>query len=139
MAAQHLEKDILELTEALIRIPSTHSHPEKISDCTDFIAQWLDEHTISYTRHIENSVPSLVVMPSESAEIKILLLAHFDVVETESDASFAPRIEGGKLYGRGAIDDKYAVALSLILFREHLSALQKNHSVPTLFPPKNSL
>lgn len=125
MVAKYLEKDILELTQNLISIPSTHSRPEKISECTDFITQWLDKHAIIFSHHIENNVPSIVVTPSETAETKILLLSHFDVVETESDAPFTPRIEDGKLYGRGAIDDKYAVAISLILFREHLSALQK--------------
>lgn len=125
MVAEHLEKELLELTKALIRIPSTHSRPEKISECTDYIAQWLNKHGIIYTRHIENNVPSIVVMPSKSAETKILFLAHFDVVETESETAFCPRVRDGKLYGRGAIDDKYAVALSLILFREHLSDLKK--------------
>lgn len=125
VAVQHLEKDILELTKALIRIPSTHSRPEKISACTDFIAQWLGRHEISYTRHLENNVPSIAVMPSAAAQTKVLLLAHFDVVEVESETAFSPRVEDGKLYGRGAIDDKYAVALCLILFREHLSVLQK--------------
>jgi succinyl-diaminopimelate desuccinylase len=125
VVAQHLEKEILELTEALIRIPSTQTRPGKISECASFIAQWLGKHGINYKRYDENDVPSIVVMPSEATETKILLMAHFDVVEAESDAAFSPRIEDGKLYGRGAIDDKYAVALSLILFREHLSTLYK--------------
>lgn len=123
MAEHHIEQEILRLTEELIRIPSTHSRPHKISQCADFIAQWLERYDINYRRYNENDVPSIVVMPSGTAETKTLLMAHFDVVEAEKETSFAPHIKDGKLYGRGAIDDKYAVALSLVLFREHLAIL----------------
>lgn len=87
VAVQHLEKDILELTKALIRIPSTHSRPEKISACTDFIAQWLGRNEISYTRHLENNVTSIAITPSIAAKTKDLFLAHFDVVELKSEVA----------------------------------------------------
>lgn len=124
LAANHIEEEILRLTEELIRIPSTHTRPDKISQCADFIAQWLDKHEINHRRYNVNDVPSIVVMPSGAAETKTLLMAHFDVVEAENETSFSPQIKDGKLYGRGAIDDKYAVALSLVLFREHLVILR---------------
>lgn len=124
MVATCFEKEIVDLTEELIRIPSTHSRPEKIIDCAKFIRDWLSKHGIRYVYHDENGVPSIAVMPTGRTETRVLLLAHFDVVEAESESAFSPRIEGGRLYGRGAIDDKYAVALSLILYREHLKALK---------------
>jgi succinyl-diaminopimelate desuccinylase len=34
-------------------------------------------------------------------------------------------VQDGKLYGRGCVDDKYAVALSLILLKKNLQRLQK--------------
>jgi len=125
VAVKHLEKEILQLTEELIRIPSTQARPEKITECADFIENWLGSHSIECRRFNINNVPSIVVFPSGTAKVKVLLVAHFDVVEAENEALFSPWVENGRLYGRGAIDDKYAVALSLLLFREHLAALQK--------------
>jgi len=49
----------------------------------------------------------------------------FDVVEAENSTLFTPRVEDGNLFGRGSIDDKYGIALSLVLFREHLHALRQ--------------
>jgi succinyl-diaminopimelate desuccinylase len=52
-------------------------------------------------------------------------MAHIDVVEG-SDDLFVPRIEDGNLYGRGSLDDKYAVALSLVLLKASLEELRAN-------------
>lgn len=121
---KNIEVEILELTKELIRIPSTHSRPEEIFRCADFIEEWLRKHHITSTRHDSAGIPSITVMP-KAKKPKTLLVTHFDVVEAEDDTLFSPRVQDGKLYGRGAIDDKYGVALSLILFRDHLHALQK--------------
>ena len=125
VVVKYMENELLHLTEELIRIPSTQARPEKIVECADFIENWLENQDIKCERFDINNVPSILVLPSENAGVKVLLMAHFDVVEVENEALFTPRIEDGKLYGRGAIDDKYAVALSLLLFREHLAALQE--------------
>jgi succinyl-diaminopimelate desuccinylase len=71
-------------------------------------------------------VPSIIVLPPGKQSVKVLLMAHFDVVEAENEALFIPRQENSRLYGRGTIDDKYGVVLALILFREHLKRLQEN-------------
>lgn len=125
MALKHLEEEILQLTEELIRIPSTQARPDKITECADFIENWLAGSAIECQRFNINNVPSIVVFPSGATQVKVLLVAHFDVVEAENEALFSPWVENGRLYGRGAIDDKYAVALSLLLFREHLEVLKK--------------
>ena len=125
MAVKHINNELLQLTEDLIRIPSTCERSGTILQCADFIAEWLNENSIKYERYDINGTPSIVVLPSEGVGTKVLLMAHFDVVEVENESLFSPWIEKGSLYGRGAIDDKYAVALSLLLFREHLTILQE--------------
>jgi succinyl-diaminopimelate desuccinylase len=40
------------------------------------------------------------------------------------DALFEPRVENGRLFGRGSIDDKYAAALSLVLLAEWIERLR---------------
>ena len=57
-------------------------------------------------------------------DVKVLLMTHIDVVDA-TDPLFEPVIRDGNLYGRGAIDDKYAVALSLVLAKEHTGRLHR--------------
>ncbi len=124
MKYKNIHEEILELTQELIRFPSTHSRPDEIQGCAYFIEKWLSKYGISYERYNSARTPSIVVLPGKNKP-KVLLATHFDVVETEDNTLFNPRIENGNLFGRGAIDDKYGVALSLIIFREHFIALQK--------------
>ena len=113
-----LQQEILSLLEELIAIPSTASRPGEILRCADFIASWLRRHDIDHQLEIHEGTPSIVVPASRRT--KILLMSHFDVVEAEDSCQFAPYRQDGLLFGRGSVDDKYAVALSLILYREQL-------------------
>lgn len=119
------QQEIVALTKALIRIPSVHSRPHEIRRCADYIEAWLGERSIDYQRKDINGTPSLLVLPKPD-HMRVLYMAHFDVVEVDDEGLFDPREEKGRLYGRGAIDDKYAVALSLVLFHEHLKAMRTN-------------
>ncbi len=121
---KHIKEEILRLTQELIRIPSTHSRPEEIRRCAEFIEKWLCKYNINFVRHDSEGIPSLSILP-KNGKARILLVTHFDVVETDDTTLFTPEIKDGKLFGRGAIDDKYGIALSLILFREHLRTLHR--------------
>lgn len=124
MVKQHLQEELVQLTKELIRIPSTHSRPREVGRCAEFIEQWLARYDIPCQRHNSNDIPSLTVMP-ENGHAPVLLMSHFDVVEVDDESQFEPRLDSGNLYGRGSIDDKYAVALSLILYREHRRKLEE--------------
>ncbi len=113
--------DILDLTQDLIRIPSMHSRPQEIMRCADFILEWCARNGMVARKVVHNGTPSILVLPDGPA--RLLLMSHFDVVDAQEEL-FSPRIEGDRLFGRGAIDDKYAVALSLVLFRERLAAMK---------------
>jgi succinyl-diaminopimelate desuccinylase len=115
-------KEIIDLTEALIRFRSMHSKPEEIGRCADFIEDFLRGCEAQYRRLDHQGTPSLMVLP-EKRFCPVLLMAHIDVVEG-SDDLFVPRIEDGRLYGRGSIDDKYAVALCLTLLKSSLEGLR---------------
>lgn len=121
MVLPSIQQELVELTSALIRIPSVHSRPAEIDRCADFIGTWLSHHQIPFRRTQRNGFPSLVVAPDDG-RCRVLLMSHFDVVEAD-ERQFSPYVENERLFGRGAIDDKYAVALSLILYRETLSIL----------------
>ena len=64
--------------------------------------------------------PSVVVRARGRGGGRTLLLCgHTDTVNVEGmDAPFAPRIEGDRLYGRGAYDMKAGLAAALIACRE---------------------
>ena len=92
----NLEQQIADLTSELIRIPSTHSRPDEIRRCADFIEAWLARRDIDYQRSDIAGVPALTVLPQPKAT-EILLMAHFDVVEAQDDSQFIPREVDGRL------------------------------------------
>lgn len=111
-------QEIVELTKSLIRFKSMHSRPEQIRACADFIGTYLSGHGIAWRRLDRDGVPSIFALP-EAGKARVLLMSHIDVVDAP-DTLFEPCEKDGKLYGRGSIDDKYAAALSMVLFKEHL-------------------
>ena len=116
-------KDLLELTKELIRFKSMLSRPDEISRCVDFIEGFLKDIGAGCKRIECDGVPSIAALPGPDFA-PVLLMSHIDVVDAP-DELFEPVEEGGKLYGRGSFDDKYATALSMILFREHLFKARK--------------
>jgi succinyl-diaminopimelate desuccinylase len=111
--------EIIELTKSLIRFKTMHSRPDEIAACADFIEAYLSENRVAWKRFDCEGVPSILVLP-KADHTPVLLMSHIDVVDAPEEL-FEPHERGGKLYGRGSIDDKYAAALSLVLFKEHLA------------------
>ena len=99
------------------------SRPDEIKRCADFIERFLKDIGASCRRIECDGVPSIAALPGADFA-PILLMSHIDVVDAP-DQLFEPAEKDGKLYGRGSFDDKYAVALSMILFREHLYKARK--------------
>jgi succinyl-diaminopimelate desuccinylase len=116
-------EEIIRLTKDLIRFKSMHSKPDEIRACAEFIEHMLSVWGISYTRLDRGSFPSILALP-ETRYAPVLLMSHIDVVDAPDDL-FLPLEQEGKLYGRGSIDDKYAVALSLVLLKEHFQRHRK--------------
>ena len=116
-------KNLLDLTKDLIRFKSMLSRPDEIKRCADFIERFLKELGATYRRLECDGVPSIAALP-KTGFAPILLMSHIDVVDAP-DPLFEPVEKNGKLYGRGSFDDKYAVALSMILFKEHLLKARK--------------
>ncbi|NJB69510.1 succinyl-diaminopimelate desuccinylase [Desulfobaculum xiamenense] len=116
-------KKVMDLTCELVRFRSTASRPDEVHACADFIAERIAALGVTPERFEFDGVPSVAALPKHG-HAPVLLMAHFDVVEAESDEQFAPYIDNERLYGRGCVDDKYGVALALVLFEKHLNALR---------------
>ena len=121
-------QEVIDLTKDLIRFKSTHSRPDEIVKCAAFIEAYLQKHAVTYKRLDHNGSPSILVTRSDGYA-PVLLMSHIDVVEGPEEL-FEPRVSKGNLYGRGSIDDKYAVALSLVLLTKFLPHIQNQDVLP---------
>lgn len=112
------EKEILQLSRELIRIPSITTHEERISK---FIYQKLTKWGLS-----PRLVPVKGYGPNVIAEIgdpgcpSIILNGHVDTVEVMKGWKhdpFGAKMENGMLYGLGSLDMKSGIAAMMIAFR----------------------
>ena len=115
-------EELITLTQELIRFKTMHSQPAEIQRCVSFIEDYLTTCEARYQRLDHDNFPSIIVMPQNNVA-PVLLMSHIDVVDGPDDM-FHPQIKENALYGRGSIDDKYAVALSLVLLKEFLNRLK---------------
>ncbi|MEO0191240.1 MAG: M20/M25/M40 family metallo-hydrolase [candidate division WOR-3 bacterium] len=108
--------DLLNLTLKLVEVPSVAQNPEALKKvigiADDFLPQGLIRH-----RYEREGRPSMVVSFVEGKRPETLFLAHLDVVDAKPE-QFRPRLEGDKLYARGALDMKGPSAAMLAVFRD---------------------
>ncbi len=116
-------QEIIELTKELIRFQTMHKNPEEILRCAGFIEKYFKNYNITCKQVEHAGVPSILVLPAGKT-VPVLLMAHIDVVDAPPEL-FEPVEKDGKLYGRGSIDDKYAVALSMVLVKDYIERLRK--------------
>jgi succinyl-diaminopimelate desuccinylase len=122
-------QEIINLAQDLIRFKTVCSQPDEIQRCVAFIEDYLKKSGANYRRLDHHIIPSIIIMPTNNFA-PVVLMSHVDVVDAADDL-FVPRVKDAALYGRGSIDDKYAVALSLVLVKKHLQQLRaagKNQS-----------
>ena len=100
------------LTEKLIGYNT--STAEGIKLCAGFIKGWLDARDIETRQIAVRDLPvTLAEVGPEKAALTVLLHGHVDVVPGRPE-QFEPRVEGDRLYGRGAYDMKGALAALLL-------------------------
>jgi len=115
--------EIVDLMKDLVQFKTMHSKPDEIRRCAAFIEQYLSTWDVTYRRLDYHNSPAILVLPQHGIA-PLLLMSHIDVVDAP-DKLFRPVMQDGKLYGRGCFDDKYAVALSLVLLKNNLQRLRK--------------
>jgi succinyl-diaminopimelate desuccinylase len=124
LQVDNLAPDIVELTRALVRIPSVNPPGDAYADCAELLRRTLDvlgyatdvlpaegmpEHTERY--------PRLNVVGTLGSGGPVLHFnGHYDVVPAESGWSrdpFGADVCDGRIYGRGTCDQKAGIAASL--------------------------
>jgi succinyl-diaminopimelate desuccinylase len=100
------------LAEELIAYDT--STEEGIKLCAGFVKGWLDARDIAADQMGVRGLPVTVaeVGPADGRPV-LLLHGHLDVVPGRQE-QFMPRVEGDRLYGRGAYDMKGALACLLL-------------------------
>ncbi len=116
-------KEIISLLKDLIRFKSMHIAPHEINQCMDFICDWLEKRDLPVKRIDHYGTPSVISLPQRD-RVPVLLMSHIDVVDGSHEL-FEPIEKEGNLYGRGAVDDKYAAALSMVLMDRFANRLRE--------------
>jgi acetylornithine deacetylase/succinyl-diaminopimelate desuccinylase-like protein len=116
--------------ELLVRIPSIWADPGHAQDterCADTVADLARDAGAQRVRIIraEGGAPAVVAQwPAPPGQPTVLLYAHLDVQPTGGDEHwtsppFEPTERDGRLYGRGAADDKAGVMTHLAVLRAY--------------------
>lgn len=109
------------LVKSLVRIPSHSQVPTREKEVAEFLKEFLEGEGIDVRlRQVEKDRPNVVAVVKGSGGGKSLMLnGHTDTVPPyEMDIPpFTPKVESGKMYGRGALDMKGglgAMAMTLV-------------------------
>ncbi|MGO0063344.1 M20 family metallopeptidase [Brevibacillus fluminis] len=107
-----MEESLIPLASDLIRMKNTSR--EAVNKSAEYCANWLRKQGLS-VKVVENKgLKSVVATAGQSDSGKTLILnGHLDVVPGE-EADFIPRVEAGKLFGRGSYDMLGAVAAMMV-------------------------
>jgi succinyl-diaminopimelate desuccinylase len=108
-----MSDELLALAERLIGYDT--SEPEGISEAAGFVKGWLEARGIEAERDEVRGLPVIraEVGPQEGVPT-VVLHGHLDVVPGRP-GQFDPRLQGDRLYGRGAYDMKGALAAMLLV------------------------
>lgn len=106
-----MSSELVVLAERLVGIQT--AEPEGISEAAGFVKGWLEARGIE-AREVEvRGLPVLTAEVGPGGAPTVVLHGHLDVVPGLA-GQFEPRLDGDRLYGRGAYDMKGAIAAMLL-------------------------
>ena len=121
VANGELRAGLIDLTRALVQVPSSAAHPSAIERALELLRTRLKPlDGVRIDEYRCEGVPSLVVRPEAVETPSVLLVGHVDVVDHGSRRHYRARVRDGRIYGPGAGDMKGAVAIMITLFGEML-------------------
>ncbi len=106
-----MSDELLTLAKRLIGYQT--AEPEAVSEAAGFIKGWLEARGIQADRDEVRGLPVIRAEVGSARAPTVVLHGHLDVVPGRP-GQFDPRIEGDRLYGRGAYDMKGALAAMLL-------------------------
>jgi succinyl-diaminopimelate desuccinylase len=106
-----MSDELLALVTRLIGYDS--SGPDGVMEAAGFVEGWLEARGIGVSTDEIRGLPVLKAEVGPAAAPTVVLHGHLDVVPAHA-GQFAPRVDGDRLYGRGAYDMKGALAAMLL-------------------------
>ncbi len=103
------------LTERLITYDT--SSPEGMQAAAAFVYGWLEARDVEVKGDEHNGLPVLAATVGAETGPTVVLHGHLDVVPGLEE-QFEPRVEGDRLYGRGAYDMKGGLAAMMCAVRD---------------------
>jgi succinyl-diaminopimelate desuccinylase len=104
--------ELLPLAKRLIAYET--SEQQNIVACAGFVEAWLEAREIEATRETVRGLPVVKAEVGPEGAPTVVLEGHIDVVPAHAE-QFEPRLEGDRLYGRGAYDMKGAIAAMMVV------------------------
>ncbi len=107
--------DEVTLTERLVAFDT--SSAEGLRRASEFVGGWLESRDIHAEQIISRGLPVTMAEVGPPEAPTLVLHGHIDVVPG-SEEMFRSRVEGDRLYGRGAYDMKGALAVMLLVLHD---------------------
>jgi succinyl-diaminopimelate desuccinylase len=111
-----LDNELITLASDLIKFRSTKDNYVEIKKCLEYIKKYYSNTKIIIKEFEYNKKPSLMISFKDKPHYELLLNGHIDVIEADPE-QYLPKVNGDKLYGRGAIDMKSGVAAFMLLMK----------------------
>lgn len=121
-----MTSELQDLTERLVSIDSTNPSLSQAgageAEIAAFVADWCRDRSLDVRIVDAEGRPSVVAVARGSGGGRSLILnGHLDTVGVEGMAEpFRPRLEDGRMYGRGTIDMKASVAAMMVTLERAL-------------------
>ena len=121
-----MASELQDLTERLVSIDSTNPSLSQDgageAEIAAFVADWCRDRSLDVRIVDAEGRPSVVAVARGSGGGRSLILnGHLDTVGVEGMADpFRPRLEDGRMYGRGTIDMKASVAAMMVTLERAL-------------------
>jgi len=121
--------DPLEELNSFLRFPSISTQPEHATDlvsCAEWLGEKLSSIGLSASVHPTPGSPVVIAAtPRDPSKRTVLIYGHYDVQPPEPLAGwttppFEPRVEAGRLYARGAADNKGQILAHILGVAETL-------------------
>lgn len=110
--------ELIELARLLVQTPSVNGQHGELA-VAQHVAGFAERHGLhAELRGLDAERPNVLVRTPHSGETGLLLVAHTDTVapgngDDWTDSPFSGAVRGGRLYGRGAIDNKGGLVAAL--------------------------
>jgi succinyl-diaminopimelate desuccinylase len=106
-----MSDELVALASRLISYETAHA--EGVLECAGFVKGWLEARGIEAAADEVRGLPVLKAEVGPEEAPTVVLHGHLDVVPGRP-GQFEPRLEGDRLYGRGAYDMKGAIAAMML-------------------------